>query len=426
MNKTLTIRIPKRTQSEWVCLGLIAMPFAFGLVIDLLHGPAAIKYATDLLWVFLLCTMAYNRFRIFGREIRKLRYCFVALLVVSVAGLILNMYSPLYYLWGFRNQFRFFFFFFSCTVCLKKDNAEEVLNLFDVMFYINFAVTLIQYAFFGKRQDYLGGIFGTSVGCNAKTIILLAIVTSRSILGYLNKQEKGFLFALKGSMALLVAALAELKFFFVLFVIIVVMAALLTGFSFRKLVMICLSLVGLYAGIRILTTIFPMWENWFSIRTILETALSSEGYTGKGDMNRLTSIPIVLDRFLVSFDKKLFGLGLGSCDTSAFSFLNTPFYRRYGYLRYNWFSGAFTLLELGLLGLSLYILFFVQLYLGARKQEKSGNCTPLYSQLARIMVAVSLILNLYNASMRVEEAYFIYFVMAIPFLRDKQSGRKAG
>ena len=61
MNKTLTIRIPKRTQSEWVCLGLIAMPFTFGLVIDLLHGPAAIKYATDLLWVFLLCTMAYNR-----------------------------------------------------------------------------------------------------------------------------------------------------------------------------------------------------------------------------------------------------------------------------------------------------------------------------------------------------------------------------
>lgn len=419
MNNTLTIRIPKRTQSEWMCIALILFPFTFGLLIDMLHGPSAIKYAADILWVFLLCTMAYNRFRIFSPEVRKLRNCFIVLLAVSVVGLILNIYSPLYYLWGFRNQFRFFFFFFSCTVFLRRESAENILDLFDVMFYINFAITLIQYFILGKKQDFLGGIFGVTQGCNAKTLVFLAIVVGKSVLSYLNKQEKAGVCILKGCMALFLAALAELKFFFVLFILIIVMASLMTNFSFRKLILICLSMAGVYVGVLLLTVIFPSWENWFSIESMLATALSSDGYTGKGDMNRLTSIPIVLERFLQSFDQKLFGLGLGSCDTSAFAFLNTPFYQKYGYLRYNWFTGAFVLLEQGLVGLAVYVAFFVLVYADAGKMEKRERCLPLYSQLARIMVVVSLILNLYNASMRVEEAYLIYFVLAIPFMREK-------
>ena len=420
MNKKLIIKIPRRTQSEWACCILLALPFAFGLFIDLLNGPSAIKYITDLLWFFLLCTMAYNRFQIFTPEIRNLRYCFIALMVVSGLGLILNMYSLLYYFWGFRNQFRFFFFFFSCTVFLRKDNVEEILDMFDAMFYLNFVLTLVQYFFFGKRQDYLGGIFGTTVGCNAKTIILFSIVISRSVLRFLHKQEKFSVCIIKVCLALFVAAIAELKFFFVLFLMIVILASLLTKFSFRKLMLICLSLAGIYVGVMILITVFPMWKSWFNVDTILKTALDREGYTGKGDLNRLTSIPIVWERFLRSFDEKLFGLGLGNCDTSAFSFLNTPFYQKYKYLRYTWFSGAFTLLELGLIGLAIYVSFFVLVFVNARKMEKCGKCTSLNSQLVQIIVIVGMILNLYNASMRTEEAFLVYFVMSIPFLREKR------
>ena len=421
---TMTIRIQKRAQSEWVCLALLALPFTFGLIIDLLHGPSAIKYVTDLLWLFLLCTMAYNRFRIFNPVVKKLFWCAMALILSSIIGLVLNYQSFLYYFWGFRNQFRFFFFFLSCYMFLRKNSVKGILDMFDVMFYINFVITLIQYFVFAKRQDYLGGVFGVSVGCNAKTIILLSIVVSKSILSYLHKQEKLGVFILKGGMALTVAALAELKFFFILFLLIVVMASLITDFSFRKLAIVSLSLAGAYVGVMALVTIFPMWKDFFSAEVILETALSSEGYTGKGDMNRLTSIPIVWEQFLKTLPEKAFGLGLGNCDTSAFAFLNTPFFLTYGYLRYNWFAGAFTLLELGAVGLGIYIAFFVMVYSGAKKMEKSGNCTALHSQLARIMVVVALLLNLYNGSMRAEEAFFVYFVMAIPFLREKQTNGK--
>ena len=426
MNNTLTLRIPKRTQSEWVCVALVLFPFTFGLLIDLLHVPGAIKYTADILWVFLLCTMAYNRFRIFIPEVRSLRNGFMLLLLVSIIGLILNLHSPLYYFWGFRNQFRFFFFFFGCTVFLKKETAEEILDLFDVLFYINLVVSLIQFFVFGKRQDFLGGIFGIEVGCNGKTIIFLSIVVSRSVLRYLNKQEKSGPCILKCCIALLVAAMAELKFFFVLFLLIVIMASLLTDFSFRKLLLIGLSLAGLYAGVLMLISLFPMWEDFFDIDVIMETALSSEGYTGMGDMNRLTSIPIVLTRFLTTLDKKLFGLGLGNCDTSAFAFLNTPFFQKYGYLRYNWFAGAFTLLEMGLVGLVVYAAFFVLVYINASKLRKSEENGSVYTQMARIMAVLCLVMNLYSGSMRIEEAYFAYFVMALPFLRGKQLRRKAG
>ena len=206
-----------------------------------------------------------------------------------------------------------------------------------------------------------------------------------------------------------------------LFVLIVVMATLLTDFSIRKLILVCLALAGVYAGVLVLTLIFPSWENWFTIDTMVETALSSEGYTGKGDLNRLTSIPIILERFLTSFDKKLFGLGLGSCDTSAFAFLNTPFYQKYGYLRYNWFAGAFLVLEMGLAGLAVYYTFFVMVYISAGKMAKRGKCELLYSQMARIMAVVCMLLILYNGSMRIEEAYLVYFVLALPFLRERCS-----
>ena len=417
MNGTLVLKIKKRTQSQWLCCFLVVLPFFFGTVIDLFHGPNAIKYVTDFAWLFLLVTLARNGDRVFSQEVNRIRYCIIALIASSLIGFVLNYQSILYYLWGFRNQIRFFLFFLSCTVFLRHNDAKDLLDLFDIIFYINFVVTLVQYFVLGRRQDYLGGIFGTAVGCNAKTIIFLSIVTSKSVLSYMNKEELLSRCVTKCCITLFVAALAELKFFFILFLLIVMMASLLTDFSMRKLMLICLAIICAYVGVRIMVTIFPMWGDWFSLDSILETALSKDGYTGRGDMNRLTSMPIVWNRFLDTFGKKVFGLGLGNCDTSAFSFLNTPFYERYGYLRYNWFSGAFTLLELGLSGAVCYVLFFALVYLYALKMEKSGNCIALYSQMARITVVVCLLLSIYNASMRTEEAYFMYFVMALPFLR---------
>lgn len=420
----LTLQIKKRGQNEAMVLLMLAIVFSFGLFLDLLQLPSLYKYTTDIVWLGLFATIVVNGFRTPNAETQRLLAFVLIFWALTLFGFVLNIMNPLYYLWGFRNNFRFFVFFFACSMFVKESAAIEVLNIFDKLFYINFVVSIFQFFVLDKKMDYLGGIFGTSVGCNAKTIIFFSIVLTRSILNYIKGKEKLTTCLLKCGMALIVAALAELRFFFALFVFIVAMAMLITGTSVKKLWIVIAASIGVYAGTFLLVFIFPRFKGFFSIGSMLETALSSSGYTGHGDMNRLTAIPMVWTRFLETWPEKLFGLGLGNCDTSTFDFLNTSFYKQYGYLHYNWFSASFMMIETGIIGLLLYLLFFMLVYMYAAKRERNGSGEKDYCQLARIIAPVCLSLTVYNGSMRVEEAYMMYFILALPFINKTQGLEK--
>lgn len=421
---TVMLKIRKKPIWEWLVFFVLLMPFAFGLLIDLLHLPSAVKYTIDAVWFFLLLVEAKGRFRMPNNESRYLLNVAVAFLLITIFGFVLSLGNPLYYLWGFRNNLRFFVFFFACIIFVPNRSAEGYLKLFDLLFYVNFPIVLVQYFIFGYNQDFLGGIFGIHVGCNDTTIVFFSIVIAKSVLYVLNGKESSLLCAAKLVIALIVATLAEIKFFFVLALIIVVFCALLTNFSMKKVAILLFSTIAVVAAANLLELIFPNWENWFSLDYMLSAALSSNGYTDSGDMNRLTSIPIAWDMFLTTWPKRLFGLGLGNCDSSAFSFLSTDFFQKYGYLHYNWFSVSFMFLETGILGLTCYLAFFVFVYVLAGKRKKSGGADELSVQLAKVMAVISLILIIYNQSMRTEGGYMMYFIFALPFLCRESEARQ--
>lgn len=415
------LRIKKRTNSEWITLFVLVMPFLFGLLIDLIELTTLVKHVIDIAWIILLGMLILNKFMTANRETNKILGFIAIFFCITLVGFIINLKSPLYYLWGFRNNFRFFIFLLSCISFLDFENLDGYLKIFDKLFYLNFAVSLVQYFGFGIKQDRLGGIFGNAEGSNGFTIIFFSIVVSKSILSYLNNKEKFYLLFIKCLMAIIVSALAELKFFYFLFMVIVAVAVLVTEFTFKKLALILLSVAGVILGITILMKVFPNWANWFTIDSILKTALSTKGYTGAGDMNRLTSVPMSLNMFLTSWPKRLLGLGLGNCDTSTFSFLNTPFFKSNGYLHYSWFSTSFMILEAGLIGLLTYLSFFALIYVYALKRIKNGKGEKLYCQLAMVMSIVALILVVYNQSMRTEAAYMMFFIFSLPFINKRQS-----
>ncbi|MBQ4552848.1 MAG: hypothetical protein IJA59_07850 [Clostridia bacterium] len=418
-----TLRIKKRGQNETMVLLMLAIVFSFGLLLDLLNFPELFKYTADVVWLGLLVTIAINHFRMPNKETASLLTLVMVFWVFTLFGFIINSKSPLYYLWGFRNNFRYFIYFFACCMFLRAQNVAEIMKIFDKLFYVNFAVSIFQFFVLGKKMDYLGGIFGTSVGCNGKTIIFFSIVLARSILNYINGKETTKTCLMKCGMALVIAALAELRFFFILFVLIVAMALLITRTSIKKLWIVIAASVGVYVGAMLLVAIFPRFRGFLNISNIVEVATSSSGYTGRGDMNRLTAIPIVWDRFLKNWPERLLGLGLGNCDTSAFSFLNTAFFEQHGHLHYNWFSSSFMFLETGIIGLGLYMLFFAGVYVYTRKREKNGEAQRDICQLVRILAPVCLLMIIYNVSMRAEEAYIMYFVLALPFINKKQRQR---
>ncbi len=409
-----TLQIEKRPMPFWLIFWIIALPFLWGMVFQLLSLPSLLKYTADVAWVGLLCFMVLRRNILVGKRVYPLALLVLAFFIYCLVLYLPNYQSPIYFLWGARNNFRFYVFFFAVTYFFREKDMSKSFEIFDVLFWINLPVTLIQYFGAGYKQDYLGGIFGVESGANASTIIFFTIVISRSLLKYMEGEERFSLCAAKCAVVLFIAALAELKFFFLFFIIILVMAAFLTSFSWRKLVIfaVCAVLVGL--GSAILVSLFD-FEDFLSLEKIWENA-TQKHYSSVNTVNRLSAIPTLAETVVVKFKDRLLGYGLGNCDTSAFAICNTPFYQTYGHLRYTFFSAAFLFLEVGYVGLVLYTTFFIMCFFMIRKRIKEGRCNTLHGRVALIMAALSMILIVYNSSLRAEAGYMVYFVLAMPFV----------
>ena len=416
MNK-FSIYIKRRTQTGWLLFLIIMMPCFFGFLVDVFRFPNAIKYTLDAVWLCLLVYLIRFYRLLQWRKVKQLLVWSLAFLGYTLLVYLFRFQSPLYYLWGARNNFRFYVTFFAMALFMDTADAEDYLKKFDVLFWLNLGITLIQYFLLGYRGDYLGGLFGVEKGGNAYSNIFLIIVVSRSILYCFQKQETLSACLAKCVVALAIAAMAELKFFFIEFAVIVGLIFCMTNFSWRKLLILIAAVAGVLAGIAVLIKIYPEFHEAFLLKNLIASATSDLGYTMRGDFNRLTAISSVNERFFDGILDRLFGLGLGNCDTSSFSFLLTPFARRYAWTNYHWFSTSFMYVENGVVGMFFFIGFFVLQFFQVQKLKRSGNANILHCKLAQVMAVCCVMLLVYNSSLRTEAAYMVYFVLAIPFMQ---------
>lgn len=412
----MEIRFRKKTKSEWAVLFIFIMPFLLPLLTDVFRLPDFVKYSIDISWIGLLIGMLNKKTHIMFPTVRKLLIICNVFFASTLIGFLLNFQSVFYYLWGIRNNLRFFVYFFACIFFIRAESAEYYLKFLDKVFWINAPIMMYQFFVLGYQQDYLGGIFGTDKGCNGYTNILFIIVTARAILYCLNNKESLSKCLLKCAVAILLAAIAELKAFFIEFIIIVVLAMCFTKASYKKFWITVASICSVIVGIRIIEVIFPVFKDWFSLEKIYQSLTSDKGYTSTNDINRLTVYAIALERFLTSVHQKLFGLGLGNCDYASFDFLITPFYRRFGGLNYAWFSSAMMILETGLIGSGLYIFFFVRLFLTCWKNRNGISKNKLHNQLSMICAVMCGCLFIINSSLRSESGFMMFFVLSLPFI----------
>lgn len=416
MNQRLILRIKRRSQPEWLCWLVIVFPFMFGTINDLIGLPWGIRYVIDLAWFALLMMMVVYRQRLSWHNTRNLITWIILFLIYTSLTYLPQYQSGLYYLWSVRNNFRFYIVWIAFCVFLSDTDIEKSFRLFDKIFWINLVVSLVQFFILEKEQDHLGGLFGVEEGSNGYTNIFFCIILTKSIVFYLSKKEKLSTCIWKFIAAMVIAALAELKFFFVEAAIIIVLAVLFTDFSWRKVLVVVGGFAGVLAGVALLVRVFPGFAGFFTWEWLWENAISSKGYTSSGDMNRLNAIAVSNELFLKNVWMRLFGLGMGNCETSSFAFLNTPFFENYGDLHYTWLSYAMMYLECGWIGLIFYFGFFVMVYFKIRKIEQ--NCSPTaknYCRIARVMAVLCVVISIYNSSLRTETGYMAYFVLATPF-----------
>lgn len=395
-------------------LFIFFFPAAQAFLTELLPIPDAIKFLCDGFLVLLLLKLFSQRFT----KIDNYSMPFVVIVdlffFITLVGYLFNYQSVFYYLWGLRNNIRMFVAFFAFAYLADWEDAKGWIKALDVLFVINFAVVILQY-FSGYGQDYIGGIFGTSKGCNGSLLIFLCIVFAKTILSFMRGEEKMSKCIFVSVASLFVSTLSELKMFFILFILILFMASFMTAHSIKKTLFFAFGAVLVVLFSTLLTVLYKDFTDFLSFDSLIK-ALTDTGYATDEDIGRFTALPVISQRFLPGFFRKLFGLGLGNCDSSSLSMFNTPFFESHQTVHYSYFSYAFLFLETGFVGLALYASFFVASFFVSRKLKKLEMADEFACQMSIILSVISLILLVYNSSLRMEIGFMLFFVLALPII----------
>lgn len=410
--------IKNRTLLQWFAFLVAFWSVIFNLVNHLPGVFSVLKYIPDGMLLALLILMLMRNHVTVRRPVLPMLCLAVGLFFYTLVMYLMNYQSIAYYLWGFRNNFRFFIAFFAFTAYLDERDVTTWLKTMDILFWINAVLSVFQFFVLHVNQDNLGGIFGIFGGTNGYTQCFMSIVIGKSLLDTFDGKEKISVSMSKCVAAILVAAMAELKFFFFVLVFLMMVAAVMTRFSIKKVIYLMLALIAVVIGTMLLVEWFDEFKGFFDLKNLWETA-TKKNYSTQNDINRLSAIPTLSRKILTNPLDQLFGLGMGNCDTSAYAICNTPFYQQYAHLHYNFFSSAMIFLEMGYVGLVLYIGFFVACFVQIYKQYKAKRGNVLYNRLALLMVMLCCVLVVYDASMRIESAYMMYFVLAMPFIQSK-------
>ena len=409
-----------RKNSIYVLCGkmMLFMPFIFPLLTQLIKFPLQIKYIMDIACFLLLIFLFVNSRNRLNKQWKIFYIWICVFFLITLVTYLFNYQSIFYYLWGLRNNFRGYILFLGVLTFFKKRDVYEILKLLDVIFWINLFVTFFQFFILGINQDNLGGIFGVESGCNGYTNVFFCVYLVISMIQYFYKDKNLINLISAIGFMLVVAAMAELKFFYVELIILILLSNLITDFSLKKLLIIVPIILCFFIGYKVFLTVFPNID--LSINGMYEYATSDKGYTARGDLNRLSFVPQVNNLFLTNNWKKSFGLGLGNCDyATGIDLVTSPFSKSYGWMHYAWMSTSFIYLEMGWTGLFFFFGFFVVNFIKSLTKSKN-NKDKKYFQIAALCCVIGVLNGFYNISMRLEICYLLYFLLAIPWVLDLQ------
>ena len=408
------LSINKRPLPQWLTYFILVMPFFLAFLQAFLRLPGIVKYTIDIAWILVIALLFIRQKITINKQLVPFLVFIGAFLLYTFLTYIFHFQSVFFYLWGIRNTFRFYFTFLAFCMLFKEEDVFASLKFIDILFYINVVVSFFQFFVLGYKWDYLGGIFGTETGCNSYSVIFFSIVVSKSILQYLKNEEKTWLCIFKCGISLVLAAMAELKFYFVLFAVILLIITITTSFTWKKLFLIIVVGVLLTFAGSLLTAIFGD-SSTLTLEKIM-TLTFADNYASEEDLSRLYAIPKLTTLVMPEATDQLFGLGLGNCDTSSFKICNTPFFMAYSGLHYNWFSSAFLYLETGYIGLGFYLFFFIMTFVCAFNLRKKEHINDTFCVMSMVMSVICIVLTFYNSSLRTEAAYMAFFALALPLI----------
>lgn len=383
-------------------------------IVNSLGAPYAAIYILDLLnAAAVLCSLKKAKSVFHYVQYGAVLWVFFAFCALLTLSDVLNAVSFPLVVWAFRNTFRLFGFFMACVTLLDMGDVERIMKVFYVFQILNVFVSLFQFYALGLRQDNLGGIFGSAAGCNGYSNIFFCMLLCYYAMFCLSGKKPVKYLIIICCSTLVLAAMAEIKFFFFEFSIIMMVAVVAYVQKVRAFVVAALSVIALLVGLQVFASVFPdSYKSLFDAKAM--TDYSTKGMAGY-ELSRFGAFGEI-NQLIFNNDpvKELFGVGFGGAEmSSSIPMFNSDFYYQWGYLNYRWFSHQMWYIETGLVGFLLFVSLFVGHFLyTVRLVARCPKCKVLL-QFVALFTLVTIVNLWYNCSTRIEAGYIIYFALSI-------------
>ena len=389
---------------KWIYYEIIYNCF-IKFFIGFLGLPSYLNYLTDVfLLVLLIQELLSKRVYVYGKQERVSNQSglFIAVIyfIFTIFSFIYNKYSFLQYLWGIRNNFRFFVFAWLCCRNMKKKDFETLFDVLSGFFALNIIAVTYEYFFSGidvRVGDSISGLYSAGLehgGGNGPLNWIICIVCVHALAKYMSKEKPLWYLVYVIAGAVYMASLSELKIFFIELAIIIIGVVAFSRKSYKIGIIGIGGMIAFYFGINAIYRLFPQFADFYNIDRILANVDLGSGYQGRGTINRMSSISYVFSHFLHSPLQRLFGIGLGNADFSSFSFLQSAFYNTNSWTLYQFFYVPFVLIETGMIGLVLFISYFVNVLFKAVKLKTKSN-TSSSNRVIAIMISILAIAMLF-------------------------------
>lgn len=388
-------------------------------LIDEFEFNPAIRYLNDIAWVILLLfILKCNLFSWFKKyNLKSILFAIWLLVGICLFSAMINWVNPLLLLWAIRNTFRFFVFYIACVLYLNADDVDRIFDVFLVIQIVSFFIALYQYFELELYMDTLGGIFGHGNGGALNTF--QAMLVAYFMFGYLQKKQPIYKLAITLVTAVIIAAMAEEKAFFVYVCVIVVGGIVISKPSMRTIFLIFGSVIMIPIGFHILVTI----NGEDSLKVLLDYETSVKYMDEAYELSRLNPFSQINEMiFKDDIIKNIFGIGFGGAESiGSTELLTSDFYEKYSYLNYYSFTHQKKFVETGYLGFGAFIAFFVfnivaslRGYIGSMHRDYRLGSSACFGMIAILSCW-------FSGALIFNDAYLIFFGVAVGNIIIKSS-----
>ena len=271
--------------------------------IGYLHFPSVVNYITDLITLIIFFLILHS----LKGHVRKSPevLCVFLFVIMTVISLVGNKYSILRYIWGARNVFRFYVFFFACIRFMKLEDFEDIIWILKKIFWINIFLIIVQRWGLGYIGDACSGLYsvGNVSGGNGSVNILMCLIISCVISEYMTKQiniKKLLIYIIP---TIIVAASIELKIYFIEIIVLLILFVSIEKKSIRVIpLLFCIALI-LTVGMNYFEKLYPSFSGIFEWNRMIEDNMI---YGSEKTVGRLSGMSVMLNKYLnTPFEKLL-------------------------------------------------------------------------------------------------------------------------